>query len=506
MRKPLLIFIFLLCFSTIKSQTFNWAKLVPYNTTATETGLATGNNGSFVVKTNHTSGSELVTFDNSGNEIWRLNFIGNITIAGMAFSKGGNLFITGSFSGTSNIGTETIQSSGQNDVFLINLSAAGGIIWKRTMGGPGADRGLSVCTDNSGNVILTGDYTTSATFESKTITSVGTSASFIGKYTADGVLVYVVSSAAKDSQTYSSGNIVKTDNSGNAYMIGYFQLDLYFDTLHVYIDNFYGGYYICKLDPEGKILYLHNAISGAIKIEDLAIDQSGNIEINVSHGWTNGIQANILKFSNNYSRLWGINIAGDYGSGVISNSLVLKEGNIFTVASAYGGYSFPGTSYLLIFKYNVEGKTIFIDSIPSKGVINPSVALNSNGEFIVCGMLNGGIKLGNDSLHSTEKKVFIAKFSDGNLIIGQQEYNPIQTAALHVLYNRENITASIELKNIKGNDTQIIFYNSMGQTSLQKTVPSNETFEADVSSLPKGVYFITATCAGSVYAKKIVLY
>ncbi len=66
------------------------------------------------------------------------------------------LYVTGSFSGTVDFGTRTIQSRGATDIYLAKFDTDGNLIWVETAGSNGYDSSNAVCVDDAGNAYITG--------------------------------------------------------------------------------------------------------------------------------------------------------------------------------------------------------------------------------------------------------------------------------------------------------------------------------------------------------------
>ncbi len=109
--------------------------------------------------------------DASGNFLWARSF-GNASMdisSSIEVDALGNVFITGFFRGTvdfdPNAGIANLTSAGLDDAFIQKLDATGNFIWARSFGGSGADQGLSVASDASGNVYTMGVFEGTVDFD-----------------------------------------------------------------------------------------------------------------------------------------------------------------------------------------------------------------------------------------------------------------------------------------------------------------------------------------------------
>lgn len=104
----------------------------------------------------------------------------------LALDPTGNVYVTGAFTGTSDFGATMLTSVGSRNIFVEKLSNSGAVIWAKGFGGTGDSLGQSIVADSTGNVYVTGNFTGSATFGSKTLTSGGGYDVFVTKLDASG--------------------------------------------------------------------------------------------------------------------------------------------------------------------------------------------------------------------------------------------------------------------------------------------------------------------------------
>lgn len=107
-----------------------------------------------------------------------------------AIDAGGNIYLTGSFTGTVQLGTTTLTSAGADDVFVAKWSAASSsIVWAQRAGGTDNDYAEAV-TVNGANVYVVGSfYSNAANFGSTSLVNAGPSGTqdaFLAKLTDAG--------------------------------------------------------------------------------------------------------------------------------------------------------------------------------------------------------------------------------------------------------------------------------------------------------------------------------
>jgi hypothetical protein len=138
---------------------YNTGVLTAYNATGTAFGTtlsSPGGNDVFIIK-----------YNSSGTVQWvaRAGSTGSDIGNSISTDSSDNVYITGSYAnpltaynatGTA-FGT-TLPLTGSTDVFIIKYNSSGTVQWVSRIAGAGADIGNSITTDSSGNVYVTGSY------------------------------------------------------------------------------------------------------------------------------------------------------------------------------------------------------------------------------------------------------------------------------------------------------------------------------------------------------------
>jgi hypothetical protein len=93
--------------------------------------------------------------------LWSKSFGGSDWDDGYSVSvdSSGNVYITGSFSSsTIDFGGGALTNAGNSDIFLAKFNSNGKHLWSKRFGGSGDDYGQSVSVDSLGNVYGTGFF------------------------------------------------------------------------------------------------------------------------------------------------------------------------------------------------------------------------------------------------------------------------------------------------------------------------------------------------------------
>ncbi|MDJ1473081.1 SBBP repeat-containing protein [Xanthocytophaga flava] len=145
---------------------------------------------------------------------------GYITPKKQLVDKDGNLYVTGSFSGTAVFGTTTLTAQGQSDdIFLAKYNTKGELQWVKQEGGADTDVGRSLALDASGNVFVIGEFSYTALIGGTSLTSKGYIDIFLAKYTSEGTVQWVKQAG---STNLDYGTDVVIDGTDNIYITGNF--------------------------------------------------------------------------------------------------------------------------------------------------------------------------------------------------------------------------------------------------------------------------------------------
>lgn len=153
--------------------------------------------GSFFFGNIQTQGNQwvydffLTKIDGSGNFLWVREVPNTPTITGdagkakvnsIAVDRNNNVYFTGFLRSTVNWGNNVITtSSGYMDLILLKYDQNGIVQWGKRAGGTGGDRCDNISLDNSGNVFLAGNFSSTAFFDSISVAGTGNINSYLAK-------------------------------------------------------------------------------------------------------------------------------------------------------------------------------------------------------------------------------------------------------------------------------------------------------------------------------------
>ncbi len=174
---------------------------------------------------------------------------------GVTGDNNGNTFATGYFSTTASISGNTLSSSGLTDIFVTRINTDGTTAWSVKAGGTQSDRGLGITTDPSGNVIVCGFFTGTASFGNGiSLTANGASQdAFVAKYNSAGVAQWA--RAGGSSGNSDRANDVTTDNSGNVFITGQYTGEASFGAFNLSGTAASNDVFVVKYSPDGSELW-----------------------------------------------------------------------------------------------------------------------------------------------------------------------------------------------------------------------------------------------------------
>ncbi|HOY33255.1 MAG TPA: SBBP repeat-containing protein [Bacteroidales bacterium] len=222
----------------------------------------------------------IAKFDVNGNCLWAKSAGGSESDYGAAIAvdNSGNVFVTGRFSSpTMNFDGTTITNSNMTDIFIAKYNSSGVIQWAKAIGGYYDEEGVSISCDDSNNVYLSGYFDSSSlNFGAQSVTNNGSEDLFLAKFNATGINQWAVGIGGNDTD---KATAVKTDNNGNSFITGYYgSPSVSFGTTTLTNSGIDGCLFVAKYDNSGNALWATSgsAVGGDIKANGISIDGNGN--------------------------------------------------------------------------------------------------------------------------------------------------------------------------------------------------------------------------------------
>jgi hypothetical protein len=401
--------------------------------------------------------------DVSGNWLWAVAFGGSGPDSGsdIALDGAGNIYVTGYFSETVNIGGTNFSSNGNKDFLVLKLDSNGLPILVSTGGGSLDDDAIAIVPTSNGSAMVSGNFRQSASFDSYQLQAWGSSDVFIGLLDSNLNWTYVM---AAGSATQDSVSAMATDNNGNFYLTGYF--------------------------------------TGTAIFGNTTLQSAGSKDVFVA------------KF-NSSSWQWAVS-GGGSGTDVANAIAVNSSGTAFLTGYAnsavnFGPYTVQpyGAKDILCAAVNSSGTWLWAkltgswnDSQSFIDDWGAGITINSGGNCSVVGGFSGYIPFGAEMLYPNGAyETFISTLLDG---VENDDPNavPINDLALSCYPNpfKNNITIQIDLK--QTSVTTLKLYNIRGE--LVKNIYDNALPKGKSSLKWDGKNEQHVNCASGIYILKAI--
>lgn len=193
----------------------------------------TANFDGTIFTSNGTADLFLGAYDLNGTQLWVKQFGGSgaENMRSLCFDKtSNNIYWAGCYQNSMLMGSNTLTSVGQYDIFVSKFDVNGNNIWAKSAGGANYDFANATTVDAQGNVYISGYCMETSAFGNVSVVSAGQGDIYLAKYNSNGVIQWVKSggSSAQD-----VGNCLKIDNSNNIYLTGFFSGAANFDNVSI---------------------------------------------------------------------------------------------------------------------------------------------------------------------------------------------------------------------------------------------------------------------------------
>lgn len=381
--------------------------------------------------------------------LWAKGAGGNSMDNGMsvATDASGNSIVTGYFiSPAITFGTTVLTNADSlgnaADVFIVKYNAGGTVLWAKSAGGIANDYGNCVATDASGNIFVTGSFSSpTITFGTTVLTNVAPTFTdiFIVKYDPNGNVLWAKSAGGTN---WDTGTGVTTDTSGNAIITGYFaSSSMTFGTTTLSTTSpITNDIYLVKYDAGGNVLWARSdGGSSNDNVFSVSADASGNIFVtgyfispSITFGTTILTQSGpadyfLVKYDTGGNVLWAKDAGGsDFEAGYSvctdTGGNILVTGSFLSSSVTFGTTTLTntGTSTIFLVKYDQGGNVLWAKSEGgSTSDVAYGVYADASGDILLAGALKSPtITFGTTTLTNVGiSDVFIVKYtSAGNVI------------------------------------------------------------------------------------------
>ena len=140
-------------------------------------------------------------------------------VSDMVVDNDGNIYVTGTFSGSISIDGHSLVSAGSTDFYVMKMSPSGSVVWLKAGGSSAVEQGNAIAVDANANVYVVGVSNDNTSFDGNAFPSRGSKDGFLLKLDSDGNYVYV-----RTLGSFQDDNAldVAVDGANNVIVTGYF--------------------------------------------------------------------------------------------------------------------------------------------------------------------------------------------------------------------------------------------------------------------------------------------
>lgn len=196
----------------------------------------------------------------------------------------GNSYVLFNFSEPLQIGTIQFDPVGQTDIGVVKVSPNGVTLWGAAAASSSADQGNAITVNSSGEVFITGYYTSDIQFDDLVLEANGTNGAtefFMAKINPDGLWAWA---KQQTGSAIAAGNAIESDLQGNVIVGGsFFGEDLLIDQTSFTAQEQLP--FVLKVNTGGEIIWSFNPDTpyGA-SLGGLTVDDEGKVYLCGSFG------------------------------------------------------------------------------------------------------------------------------------------------------------------------------------------------------------------------------
>lgn len=430
-------------------------------------------------------------------------------------------YVTGTYSRTMHFGDLSIQSSGEEDIFVAKLDEQGNWLWAYSAGGQGNDAGLDLVCDTEGNVFACGFFTEAADFTIDTLHANGATDGFLVKLNSLGTCIDAVQSDTEGADLATAlaidnldrlwlGSNVVPDSSfpdTKRFTISRFSQNLdYLDTIS---SNPAQNLLLSGLALDGaNSCHLAGTYRGALSFGSLSLPQQSNISTFV------------IGLDSELQTLWA-NCATSTNSVVPKAITADENGNCYIAGRIKNGGWFGsinvsgwGQNDIFVAKLNSSGAWAWAKTNGSiMDDYATGITMNPNGLCSVIGRFDGRISMGNYWLEPMNQyDSFIGELSYSSDTPEEPIISPIPNQlSLSPNPFRDNLKISCEVS--EPENLEIVIYNLKGQKVRSYVIFAKSAgthslvwdgMDSQSSKVGPGIYLIQVKGAKTRQIQKVI--
>ncbi len=427
-----------------------------------------------LTSTTATTSSFLVKLRSSGAYAWSNMIASNLgtTTNSVSIDAVGTAHLVGDFTGTADLdpssSTATAITVGQTDVYIVEMDSGGVYQWSKWFGGNSYDHCAAIAEDPSGNLLLTGYFTSTCDFEPGSGVTNLTAAStdiFVSSLTSNGNLTWVKQMGGSGSD---GGTSIVVNATGEVFTAGYFDGTADFDpgagTVLFSASTGISDAFVSKLTANGTYSWAA---------------QLGGTSVDAAQAITLDVQGNV------------------YTTGRFSGTAD------FDPSASTGSLVSAGTYDIFVSKLNSSGAYVWAHKMGgAANDVGNSVCIDASDNVHTAGYFAGTADFDPQASSWTYTTaglddIFISKWSQSG--VGIVENVP---SAIQAFPNPTDGLVTFTLTAILDNATVNVFLLN-GQLQLSQQHSGN-TINLDFSNLAAGAYFVEILNGESVSRIRVI--
>ena len=493
--------------------------------------------GSYTLIAGGSSDAFVAKLDSTGSVIWAISGGGSnintyLDVRDAFTTPAGTTYVTGKFNGTITFGSNNLTSTSPfDDMFIVGIAADGSISYVERFGssgsGAGTTEGKGVWADDSGNIYVTGVFSSSITFDTITLISGHQFNTDVFILKISGGSVVWANRGGSSTQSENS-NGIEVDASGNVYIGGSFKQTADFGSVSL-TSSGVKDLFLAKYNSTGSLVWVvkaggTNVNNNAAEINALKLDASNNIFVtgtlngnNVNFG--NGILLSenqsggafygdffLAKYNSSGVAQWAKNGGGSSVTDAGNALDVDAGGNVYVTGSFQGvnasfnglNITATGNNDVFVAKYSATGSILWINKFGSSNTDNGAdLIVDATNKAYISGIFTGNITVGTSTLSASAGtwKVFLARIDAGSTSISE-----LNDLLFSVYPNPAQDVMFLEGKNLKSVEISDL----SGKLIYSLPIDSYKT-RIDLKDFPKGNYFLKVSDNKSQGLKKLII-
>jgi len=381
---------------------------------------------------------------------------GHVISPSIAQDSSGNIFVTGTFSDSATIFGEAVVSTGSYDIYLAKLNTDGTLLWVKKYGGTHSEESSSIYIDAQNKIYITGAFnsaTVDSNLFGTIFRSHGYRDAFVAKLDNNGNGIWTkIAYSDNDDKILD----LSVDTSGNVYVTGFFSTTADIFGISFTAGGPDGWYdaFIAKLDSNGNGLWAKQGGSDENKRDQgdsIDVDTDGYIYVTGRFQESANLfgeavigesreDVYIAKMHNDGTVIWLKHLSDN--SAIYSEDIIVRGDTIYTIGSFYGDVSVDTKSITTHGGYDMYIATLDtsdgnITSLEAQGNstwdYGEAIGANDSGDVCTTGKFKETLKLYNTDLISYGcYDIFVAQHIRGELLDESTSKFPI-SALLYLL-------------------------------------------------------------------------